>query len=412
MTEAPVLRITPPRFLRGNALTRLFRLLPDARIVGGAVRDAVARRRITDIDLATATLPTEVTKRLRKARVQVIPTGLAHGTVTALLYGRAFEITTLRRDVSTDGRRATVAFTDDWRQDAERRDFTINALSMTLDGQVFDYFGGLADLRAGVVRFVGEPAHRIAEDYLRILRYFRFFARYAADPPDAATRAALHDGIPGLAQLSVERVWSELRRILAAPDPMNALALMAELGILSAIIPEGVDLAALARLVAARAPVDPLLRLAALLTGEIDPFADRLRLSGADRKRLLTLRATPLARPEDDDNALRRLLADHDRAALLDRTWLDGAATREWPHLRARLTALPQPVFPLEGNDLLALGVAPGRQVGALLRAMRAWWLDGGCVATKDGCHAELMRRLHELAAIASADTENPHRIE
>src|SRR5208282_1504948 len=195
------------------------------------------------------------------------------------------EITTLRRDLATDGRHATVAFTDDWRQDAARRDFTINAMSMTRDGAVHDYFGGIADLHAGALRFVGDPAQRIAEDFLRVLRYFRFFARYAARPPEPEVREALRAGIAGLATLSAERVWSELRRILDAPDPAAAVALMAELGVLDAVIPEGADPAALARLIGAGAPVDPLLRVAALLTGEVAPFADRLRLSGAERQR-------------------------------------------------------------------------------------------------------------------------------
>lgn len=394
--DPPALCIDPPPFLRGATLTRLFSLLPEARVVGGAVRDALANRPVADIDLATPLPPSEVIRRLRQARLRVIPTGIAHGTVTALLRGRSFEITTLRRDVATDGRHAEVAFTDDWRQDAARRDFTINALSMTPDGAVYDYFGGVADLKAGIVRFVGDPAQRIAEDYLRILRYMRFYARYAAAPPDATVRAALRDSIPGLARLSAERVWMELRQILATRDPRPAIDLMAELGILAAVIPEGTDPARLARLVAARAPADPVLRAAALLTGDIDAFADRLKLSGADRARLHALRATPLAHPADTDDALRRLLADHDRAALVDRIWLDGATGKDGTTLRQRLTALPQPIFPLEGRDVVALGVPKGPRVGALLRATRAWWLQGGCTATQDACRAELQRTLNE----------------
>jgi poly(A) polymerase/tRNA nucleotidyltransferase (CCA-adding enzyme) len=392
--DPPALRIDPPPFLRGAVLTRLFALLPEARVVGGAVRDALAGRPVADIDLASPLPPRDVMRRLRQVHIRVIPTGLAHGTVTAVLRRHPVEITTLRRDVATDGRHAEVAFTADWRQDAARRDFTINALSMTPDGAVYDYFGGVADLRAGIVRFVGDPAQRIAEDYLRVLRYMRFYARYAAGPPDDPVRAALRDAIPGLARLSVERVWSELRQILATPDPMGAIALMAELGILAAVIPEGTDPPRLARLVASRAPPDPLLRLAALLVGDVDAFADRLKLSGEERRRLLALRATPLANPGDDDATLRRLLADHDRAALIDRTRLDGEATKPWAALRARLAALPQPVFPLEGRDVVALGVPPGKRVGALVRALRAWWLEGGCVADAEACRVELTRRV------------------
>ena len=264
---------------------------------------------------------------------------------------------------------------------------------MTRDGAVFDYFGGVDDVRAGRIRFVGDPATRIAEDYLRILRFFRFFARYAAAPAEPAALAAIRAGVPGLAALSAERVWSELHRILAAPDPRTAIALMANLGVLDAIVPEGTDPAGLARLIDANAPADPLLRLAALLTGDPAAFAARLRLSAAERDRLLALRNGPIPNPGDDDNALRRLLADTEPSILIDRGWLAGGVAPEWQALRARLAALPRPVFPLEGCDVLALGVLEGPRVGTLLRAVRRWWLDGGCTAPPDACRAELLRR-------------------
>jgi poly(A) polymerase/tRNA nucleotidyltransferase (CCA-adding enzyme) len=289
-----------------------------------------------------------------------------------------------------------VAFTDDWRADAARRDFTINALSMTRQGEVFDYFGGAGDLHAGRLRFIGEPARRISEDYLRILRYFRFFARYAAEPADPATLAAIRDGLPGLATLSVERVWSELKRILAAPDPRVAVSLMAGSGVLRAVVPEGADPERLARLVEAGAPVDPLLRLAALLIGDAATFAARLRLSTAERDRLVALHNGPVPGPADEDAALRRLLAEEENATLIDRSWLRGGAAPEWVELRARLAALPRPVFPLEGRDVLALGLPEGPRVGVLLREVRQWWQDGGCTASSDACRAELARRLAE----------------
>ena len=230
--------MTQADFLTDPALGRVWDAVPDARVVGGAVRDALAGRPVADIDLATPQPPLAVIEALKRARVRSVPTGLAHGTVTAVVGGRGFEITTLRRDVETDGRHAVVAFTADWQLDASRRDFTINAMSMARDGTVFDYFGGAADLAAGRVRFVGDPATRIAEDYLRILRFFRFYARYGSVPPDPATLDALRDGIPGLSRLSIERVWSELRRILAAPDPAGAVALMQHLGIWTSVLPE------------------------------------------------------------------------------------------------------------------------------------------------------------------------------
>ena len=394
MKDIPALKIAPADFLADSGLVAVLSALPEARVVGGAVRDTLAGRAVTEVDLATPRRPEQVAEALASVGLRAVPTGVEHGTVTAISGGRGFEITTLRRDEETDGRRARVAFTDDWRADASRRDFTINAMSMTRDGAVFDYFGGLADLRAGRLRFVGDPARRIAEDYLRILRYFRFFARYATQPPGSDERAAIAAGVPHLASLSAERVWSELARILGAADPRAAIALMAELGVLAAVMPEGADPARLASLVGAGAPADPLLRLAVLLTGDAEALAARLRLSGAERERLLALRARPVPVPGQDDKALLRLLADTQAATLIDRSWLAGGAAPDWAALRARLASLPQPVFPLEGRDVLALGVPEGPRVGTLLRVVRQWWLDGGCAADAEACRAELARRL------------------
>ena len=394
MSVAPVLRIPPPAFLAEPALAAVMAALPEARVIGGAVRDTLATRSVVEIDLATPRTPEQVTEALQAAEIRAVPTGIAHGTVTAVADGRGFEVTTLRRDVETDGRHAVVAFTDDWRADAARRDFTINAMSLTRDGEVFDYFGGVSDLHAGVVRFVGEPATRIAEDYLRILRFFRFFARYAKGKADAAALAAIRAGVPGLARLSVERVWSELARILAAHDPRAAVVLMAETGVLGAVLPEGADPKRLARLIEAGVPDDPLLRVAALLTGDAAALSARLRLSAVERDRLVALRAGSVPRPGDDDAALRRLLADETRELLIDRAWLTGGDAPEWVALRARLAALPRPVFPLEGRDVLALGEPEGPRVGVLLRAVRQWWLGGGCVAGEEACRSELARRV------------------
>jgi poly(A) polymerase/tRNA nucleotidyltransferase (CCA-adding enzyme) len=393
-SNEPAVRIEPPAFLMEPELAAVMAALPEARVIGGAVRDTLADAEVAEIDLATPRQPGEVTEALQAAGIRAVPTGLQHGTVTAVAGGRGFEVTTLRRDVATDGRHAVVAFTDDWREDAARRDFTINAMSLTRTGDVYDYFGGIGDLRAGIVRFVGEPATRIAEDYLRILRYFRFFARYAATPGDPTLLAAIRAGVAGVTMLSVERIWSELARILSAPDPRAAFALMEELSVLAAVLPEGTDPARLGRLIAAGAPADPLLRLAALLTGDVMRVASRLRFSAAERDRLAALRSGPVPLPHADDADLRRLLADEARAVLIDRCWLAGGDSPECVGLRARLKAMPCPVFPLEGRDVLALGEPEGPRVGALLRAVRQWWLDGGCVGDKEACRAELMRRL------------------
>jgi poly(A) polymerase/tRNA nucleotidyltransferase (CCA-adding enzyme) len=394
MSDVPAKIIDPPPFLSEPALAAVLSALPEARVVGGAVRDTLAARPVTGVDLATPRVPQDVAKTLLAAGIRAVPTGIEHGTVTAVVDSQGFEVTTLRRDVETDGRHAVVAFTDDWHADAARRDFTINAMSMTRHGEVFDYFGGLSDLQAGIVRFVGDAATRISEDYLRILRYFRFFARYGSGPPDAAAIAAIREGVQGLAGLSVERIWSELSRILSVPDPHAAIALMDHLGVLRAVLPEGTDPSALARLIEAGAPADPVLRLSALLTGDAALAAARLRLSAVDRDRLLALRSGPVPQPSDDDAALRRLLADAEPGLLIDRAWLAGGGAPEWAALRQRLMAETPPVFQLEGRDVLALGEPEGPRVGALLRAVRQWWLDGGCAAGRDACLAELAKRM------------------
>ncbi|MFL5281496.1 MAG: CCA tRNA nucleotidyltransferase [Rhodopila sp.] len=378
------IRLDPAPFGADTALSTVWDALPEARVAGGAVRDSLAGRPVSDIDLATPRPPQEVTAVLTKAGVRVVPTGFAHGTVTAVVQGRGFEITTLRHDVETDGRHAVVAFTDDWQADASRRDFTINAMSMARDGTVYDYFGGVADLAAGRVRFVGDAVARIHEDYLRILRYFRFYARYASQPPDTGTTAALVEGIPGLARLSVERIWAELRLILSAEDPSESVALMHRLGIWQAVVPEAMHIERLAGL-----PPDSILRLAGMLSGDPLALALRLKLSNHDRDRLVRLTATPVPQAEDDDAALRRLLADHRPADLIDRVWLDRGSAE----LRQRLAATKRPVFPLIGRDVVALGVPQGPRVGDLLRQVRQWWLDGGCVADATACRAELARR-------------------
>jgi poly(A) polymerase len=383
-------------------LARLWDVLPEARIAGGAVRDMLAAQPVSDIDLASPLPPDAVMRRLDKAGIRAIPTGLDHGTITALLAGRGFEITTLRRDIETDGRHALVAFTDNWQADAARRDFTINAMSMDRNGRVFDYFTGQADLDAGLVRFVGDAGQRIAEDYLRILRFFRFFARYAKGPPDADAVAAIAARYRGLAIISPERIWSELKRILLAPDPRAAMMLMAETGVLDLILPEGVaakgssdpkdrrksrggaDPARLARLIARAAPADPCLRMAALYAGDTGALADRLRLSEAERTQLADLAIAALP-PDAGDSELRRALAETDPAILAARSWLaDDGVDRAG--LRARLMAMPRPIFPLKGRDALALGAAPGPALGAALAATRDWWLAGGCVASRDSC--------------------------
>lgn len=387
--------VTPPAWLASGPAARALALLPGARAVGGAVRDTLAGLPVADIDLATALQPDQVSARLRQGGIKVVPTGLAHGTVTAVVDGQPIEITTLRRDIATDGRHAVVAFDADWREDAARRDFTINAMSLAPDGTLYDYFGGRADLAAGRVRFVGDAATRIAEDYLRALRWFRFQARYGKGPPDAEALAAIAAAAPELGRLSAERVWSELKRILAAPDPRGVVALMESTGVRAMVLPEGIAPEGLDRLVAAGAPADPLLRLAAMLRDpvDIDAFGRRLRLSGEETQSLAALRGGPAPSPDMDDAALRRLLAENDPDILAARSWRaqPGRPDPAWDSLRTRIAALPVPHFPLRAADL---GLPEGPRIGRALAAMRAVWLEGGCVADRETLAAEARRRI------------------
>ena len=421
-----------PAFLDLPAVAAVLSALPGARAVGGCVRDALAGRASADIDVAAPFPPEDIAERLRAAGLKVFETGLAHGTVTAVKDRLPVEVTALRRDVLTDGRHAVVAWTTDWEEDAARRDFTINAMSMAPDGTVFDYFGGRADLAAGLVRFVGDADTRLAEDYLRALRFFRFQARYGRGAPDAAAVAAIRRAVPGLPRLSAERVWMELKRILAVPDPLAALALMAETGVLGAVLPEAASPGLLAGLVASGAPAEPVLRLAGLLAQAdqaamqtaVGSLARRLRLSG-DETALLNALAGGFEGPGPnvfrlapalDAADLRRMLAQADRhwrgvdarALLLARSWLAEALPRAawsapdawtddraaWAGLRARIAAEAVPAFPLAGRDALALGLPPGPGIGALLDALRDWWIARGCADDRDASLAELRRRL------------------
>jgi tRNA nucleotidyltransferase/poly(A) polymerase len=261
---------------------------------------------------------------------------------------------------------------------------------MTSDGALYDYFGGLADLGAGRVRFVGDAAQRIAEDYLRVLRFFRFHARYGHGPPDATALQAIRGSVASLTRLSAERVWSEIKRILVGPDPAGIVAMMRDCGVLAVLLPEAVHLERLAAMVAAGAPPDPALRLAGLICGDGTAVASRLRLSGAEAARVAAVLTGPALPDGASDDDVRRALADTPKDSLIGAAWLAG---RE-PPLMARMSAMSVPIFPLRGRDLANAGVAPGPAIGELLRDLRAWWLAGGCRADAAACRAELARRL------------------
>ncbi|MBN9557021.1 MAG: CCA tRNA nucleotidyltransferase [Alphaproteobacteria bacterium] len=361
----------------------------DARFVGGAVRNALLRRPVSDVDIATPLAPDAVIARLKQAGLGAVPTGLAHGTVTAIADGKPFEITTLRRDVTTDGRHATVAFTTDWKEDAARRDFTINAMSADRDGRVFDYFGGAADLAAGRVRFVGDAATRIAEDYLRILRLFRFHAWYGQGEIDRDALAAAAAARAGLATLSGERVQKEMLRLLAAERPVPVLRVMAASGILFDILPGELAIARLERLAAIDADSfftpDPILRLAALLpdAAVAREIAERWRLSGADRARLVDLcGATEKIVSYLSIKEVRKLLYRLGTGPFRDRVFLRWAADPketnaiQWRALLAVADAWVAPEFPLTGRDVMIAGVPEGPLVGKILAEVEEWWVD------------------------------------
>jgi poly(A) polymerase/tRNA nucleotidyltransferase (CCA-adding enzyme) len=392
--DPPSARIDPPDRLRRGAPAAVLAALPGARAVGGVVRDLLAGRPVHDVDVAAPLPPEAIAARLRAAGLKVFETGLQHGTVTAVLDHEPVEVTSLRQDLATDGRHATVAWTADWREDAARRDFTMNAMSLAADGRLWDYFDGRADLAAGRLRFVGDPATRLAEDYLRVLRFFRFHARYGSGAPEPAALAALRAAVPGLARLSAERVWMELKRLLEGPGAAGSLALMRDTGVLPAVLPEAAGLEALAR---SDAPPDPLLRLALLLPAgsDADPLCRRLKLSGEETRRLRDLLAIPAPAPELGDDDLRRLLAEHPAETATAVAWAAEARDgRSRDALRQRVAATPRPVFPLQGRDALALGATPGPAMGQALNDVRQWWMKTGCTATVEAAKDKLKERL------------------
>jgi len=345
----------------------------NARYVGGAVRDSLLGQPVKDIDMATLLTPEDVMQRLWDAGIRHVPTGIEHGTVTAVLPGGPVEITTLRHDVATDGRRATVAFATDWREDAARRDFTINALyADPASGEIFDWFGGLDDLAARRVRFIGDARQRIREDHLRILRYFRFQARFGTMPADQEAEGACAELASTLKGLSRERVGMETMNLLGLPDPAPTVARMAQLGVLAVILPEARPeaLAALVSVEQAQgiAP-DAIRRLAALLPPQVslaEQVASRFRLSGAQKKRLAVAAGRDEALGEPRALAYRLGIE-----GALDRFLIAGADT-------AALRDWDIPAFPLKGGQIVARGVGAGPEVARLLRRVEDRWIAEG----------------------------------
>jgi tRNA nucleotidyltransferase/poly(A) polymerase len=401
-------RLPPPAraFLRAAGVRAVFAAIAtaggEARVNGGAVRNALLGEPIGDVDFSTTLEPAQTVAALEAAGLKAVPTGAAHGTITAVSGGRGFEVTTLRRDIETDGRRAVVRFGTDWRQDALRRDFTMNALYCDADGRLFDPAGGYGDLAARRVRFIGDPAQRIAEDHLRILRFFRFYAHYGKGRPDAEGLKACAAARSDIAALSAERVWQEVKKLLAAPDPGRALLWMRTSGVLSAALPEteGFGIDAFGGVLRAEREfalqADPLLRLMSILPPRlqaIGPLCDRLKLSRAERGRLEQFagaRETDAAIAEGEWRAC--LYHQADREAL-DRALIAWANEAVWNRDAAKLARLARlvraaqafvrPAFPLSGRDLLAAGAAPGPAIGETLARLETRWVDSGFVLTK-----------------------------
>jgi poly(A) polymerase len=384
----------------------------EARVVGGAVRNALLHLPVGEIDVATTALPEDVIRRVVAAGWKAAPTGIEHGTVTVIIDGKPFEVTTLRRDIETYGRKAKVVFGRDWTADAQRRDFTINALSAAADGEIYDYVGGIADIAARRVRFIGDPQQRIAEDFLRILRFFRFHAWYGEGAPDAAGLRACITARAGLETLSRERVRMELLKLLVAPHATPTLAVMAEAGLLGTVL-GGVPLLAsfenMAKVEAASAvEPDAMRRLGALgitVREDGERLAQRLRLSNAEAERLLALELWSRMSPMHGEKIAHAQLYQLGPQAFVDCVLIAwsrsevgaaDAAWREFANLPRRWTA---PIFPLKAADFSRRGVVAGPQMGQALRAAEMAWIDADFPADRAAIEAIADRAAHEIAA-------------
>jgi poly(A) polymerase len=385
-------QLTGAAWLRQGEVARLLAVLgrdgEEARVIGGAVRNALLHLAVDEVDVATTAMPKEVVRRVEAAGWKAVPTGIEHGTVTVVIDSKPFEVTTLRQDVETYGRKAKVVFGRDWRADAERRDFTINALSASADGRVYDYVGGIDDIAARRVRFIGEPATRIAEDYLRILRFFRFHAWYGKDHPEPAGLHACILARAGLATLSRERVRMELLKLLLAPHATPTLAAMAETGILGTVLGGVPQLASFENLVKAEAATalsgDAVRRLGALAVSVMEDgerLAQRLRLSNAEAERLVALEHWWRIAPDAGDQAAHALLYHLGPQSFTDRVLIAwsrsaaGAADRAWQGLAGLPRRWTAPKFPLKAADFTRRGIAQGPALGAVMRAAEAAWV-------------------------------------
>ncbi len=405
MSELENIRIKED-WLKGKELQTLFDILcvdgGDARVAGGAVRNALMGMPASDVDLCTTLIPQDVVKRLEAAGHKAVPTGIDHGTVTAVVDGAAFEVTTLRKDIETDGRHAVVEFGTDWVADANRRDLTMNGLYCDRDGKVYDYIDGYKDILSKDVRFIGDAATRIKEDSLRILRFFRFFAWYGGGRPDAAGLKACAAGRELLAGLSVERIWMELKKMLAAPDPSRAILWMRTTGILGAVLPEthkwGTDaMPGLLRLEQEENwQPDALFRLMGMVRPDVETMkglSKRLAFSNKETERMVAWANNPAPKADTSISDFEKLLYRGDVSGLIDSMKLEAV------HLQGRDDAAnadamlklidfaqnwQRPTFPLQGQDLIAAGMKPGPEMGQRLKALEEAWIESGFKLGRD----------------------------
>jgi len=411
----PTGQIEPQAWMTASGVQAIFTVLEDAgyevRFVGGCVRNGIAKRPVADVDLATTAKPDTVMELLEAAGIKAIPTGLDHGTITAVSEGANYEITTLREDVATDGRHAEVMFTDDWIADAKRRDFTINTMSATRTGEVYDPFDGIPDMAYGRINFVGNPAKRISEDYLRILRYFRFYTSHGRPPVSREALAACRMAASNLQNLSGERVRDELLKILLTLNSPDTLIMMKGEHVLEQVLDEATEFGDLRALIwlcttamnLDKITMDPVRNLAILLPSDSKPevaenIASRWRLSNAERNRLSSLcefpQPDPMSPKPDHLHRLHRVGAElyADQCLI---TWARESASiakipkdrrQGWMELMEMITTWQEPAFPITGRDLQDKGIKQGPELGVLLNQIRDWWIDNDCTADRDAC--------------------------
>lgn len=403
-------RLAPQPWMTSSSARRVMAALEgvkpgSARFVGGCVRNALLGQPVADIDIATSLTPDRVEKAMLAAGIAVHPTGIEHGTLTVVADHQPFEVTTLRRDVETDGRRAVVAFTEDWAEDAQRRDFRMNALYTALDGELFDPTGGgLDDIAQRRIVFVGDAETRIREDYLRILRFFRFFAWYGQGAPDAVGLAACQKLKQGLASISAERIWMETKKLLSAPDPMPSMAAMETSGVLGQLFPQSRGLDLLRQLVAlesaANLAPEPMVRFLALFwkgaKAVVSVTAD-LKMSNDESQRLRwAVQNDAPIRAGMTPAAMRGALYKSGIGVFRDRVLLqwaqDLASSAAWRQLYDEASGWQRPVLPVTGEDLLERGMPEGPSVGAGLRKLETYWIDSDFTLTRDDLLSKIKR--------------------